>query len=66
MKWEGGEESSNVEDRRGLSGTHVAMGGGGVVVLLIAYFLGINPSQLGQIFGNSTSSSGERAAGVPW
>jgi predicted metalloprotease len=65
MRWEGGEESANVEDRRGLSGTHVALGGGGIVVMLIAYFLGINPSQLGQILGNGQSNSGQQSRVAP-
>ena len=38
MKWEGREQSSNVEDRRGMRGPAVAAGGGGLllVVLMIA------------------------------
>jgi len=38
MKWEGREQSSNVEDRRGMKGPAVAAGGGGLllVVLMIA------------------------------
>lgn len=42
MLWQGRRESSNVEDRRGITGGHVAVGGGiiGVIVLLLNYFLG--------------------------
>ncbi|MEP7165889.1 MAG: neutral zinc metallopeptidase [Ferruginibacter sp.] len=42
MLWRGRRESSNVEDRRGLSGGKIAAGGGliGVVVILINLFLG--------------------------
>ena len=38
MKWEGREQSSNVEDRRGMRGPAVAAGGGGLllIVLMIA------------------------------
>ncbi len=38
MKWEGREQSSNVEDRRGMRGPAVAAGGGGLwlVVIMIA------------------------------
>ena len=38
MKWEGREQSSNIEDRRGMKGPAVAAGGGGLllVVLMIA------------------------------
>ena len=36
MKWEGQRESENVEDRRGISGGHVAAGGGiGLVVMVV-------------------------------
>ncbi|MEI7685440.1 MAG: neutral zinc metallopeptidase [Planctomycetota bacterium] len=51
MKWEGREESDNVEDRRGMkAGT--MLGGGGVLVVavvLIAQFLGADPEQAKQI-----------------
>ena len=42
MKWMGQRESSNVEDRRGISGGGIAVGGGiiGVIVLLVKFFLG--------------------------
>ncbi|MFL9843267.1 KPN_02809 family neutral zinc metallopeptidase [Flavobacterium rhizosphaerae] len=42
MKWRGRRQSNNVEDRRGVSGGQVAVGGGiiGVIVLLINMFMG--------------------------
>jgi len=42
MKWMGQRESTNVEDRRGISGGGIAVGGGiiGVIVLLVKLFLG--------------------------
>ena len=42
MLWQGRRESENVEDRRGITGGHVAVGGGvlGVIALIINYFLG--------------------------
>jgi uncharacterized protein len=42
MKWFGDRESSNVEDRRGISGGHVAAGGGviGFIIYLVYTFLG--------------------------
>jgi len=43
MKWEGGEESQNVEDRRGVGAGRV-IGGGTMLLLVIGYFLGIDPS----------------------
>jgi predicted metalloprotease len=41
MKWTGRRESSNVEDRRGISGGGLAVGGGiiGVIVILVKVFL---------------------------
>jgi predicted metalloprotease len=48
MRWAGDRESTNVEDRRGLSGGHIAVGGGigSLVIGLIIYLLGGNPSQV--------------------
>ena len=42
MQWSGRRESSNVDDRRGITGGHVAVGGGliGVIFLLAKFFLG--------------------------
>ncbi len=54
MKWLGRRGSSNVEDRRGMSGGGLATGGGviGVIIYLIYSFLGggeIDPNQIPQI-----------------
>lgn len=42
MDWKGRRESSNVDDRRGISGGGIAMGGGiiGVLFILAQFFLG--------------------------
>ena len=50
MRWQGGRESDNVEDRRGVPGGPVVFGGIGtlVIVLLAAYF-GIDPRPLLQM-----------------
>jgi hypothetical protein len=42
MLWQGRRESSNVEDRRGITGGHVAVGGGilGVIALVLNFLLG--------------------------
>ena len=47
MDWQGGRESGNVEDRRGLGAVGVGgLGAGGVVLALIGYFVfGISPNQ---------------------
>jgi len=58
MKWRQGRRSSNVEDRRGLRVSRpVAIGGGGIgllVIVVIALFLGVDPTPLLQ---NTTSTS---------
>jgi uncharacterized protein len=47
MRWEGGRESANVEDRRGMSGVGIAGGGiGAVVVVVLALLFGVDPSVL--------------------
>jgi predicted metalloprotease len=48
MLWRGQRQSENIEDRRGLSGGGLAVGGGlgGIVVLIIALLLGADPRQL--------------------
>src|SRR5436190_5528409 len=51
MQWEGRAESTNVEDRRGFRPAGMALGGGGIIVMLIAMFLGIDPNQLGGLVG---------------
>lgn len=48
MKWRGNRQSDNVEDRRGISGGQVAVGGGiiGIIVLLLNLFGGENAKML--------------------
>lgn len=50
MRWQGRQGSGNVEDRRGIGGGGIAVGGGiiGVIVLLFNLFTGgnVDPSQL--------------------
>lgn len=47
MRWQGRRESSNVEDRRGLSPKGVIGGGiGGIAIILIVMLLGGDPSSL--------------------
>lgn len=45
MRWRGQRQSTNVEDRRGMSfgGRGAAIGGGGIVIALIAVLLGVDP-----------------------
>jgi predicted metalloprotease len=52
MKWEGREESENVEDQRGSGRTVMAVGGGAtLLILLIAAYFGFDPQPLLQLFG---------------
>jgi predicted metalloprotease len=47
MRWRDERQSENVEDRRGMSGGKIAIGGlGGIVVLVIALLFGADPRQL--------------------
>lgn len=51
MKWQGRRQSDNVEDRRGLSGGKVAVGGGviGIIILLLNVFGGENGQTIGNV-----------------
>lgn len=62
MRWRGERQSDNVEDRRGMSVSRGAkvggIGGLGLVaVVVISMFLGVDPSALLQIVGQTTQSS---------
>ena len=65
MLWQGRRESSNVEDRRGITGGHIAAGGGiiGVVVFVLNLLLGGNAdvSQLPLPNQNQPLSAEEQA-----
>ena len=63
MKWEGGRESDNVEDRRddggggGGMGRGIAGGGIGVVLIaVVAMFLGVDPSMILGLLGGGGGS----------
>src|SRR5689334_9457001 len=60
MRWIGDRESSNVEDRRGMSGGGIAAGGGilGLVVLVISLLTGHDP-------GSLPSPDGSNPGGAP-
>lgn len=48
MQWQNRRESGNVEDRRKITGGHVAIGGGalGLIILLVKVFIGGDSAQL--------------------
>lgn len=58
MRWNGQRESTNVEDRRGMSTGGMVAGGGitSIVVLLIALLFGVDPSALLQQGGSEDGS----------
>jgi predicted metalloprotease len=62
MEFDDDKTSSNVEDRRGMGGGRVAVGGIGTVIVAIAasYFLGIDPSVVLNIL-----SGAEQSVSVP-
>ncbi|MFT3879601.1 MAG: neutral zinc metallopeptidase [Gemmatales bacterium] len=54
MQWEDREESSNVEDRRGMSPkAGMALGGGGILILIIALIFGLDPRQVANLVGGA-------------
>jgi uncharacterized protein len=66
MDWESGRRSDNIEDRRGL-GRPVAVGGGvTVLILLVGWLFGVDPSQLLQLLSQTTpDSQGTTASSAP-
>jgi predicted metalloprotease len=72
MKWEGQDQSSNVEDRRGSGGLGGRIGGrgigiGGIVIAVLASLIfGINPlTVLGLLGGTGMTSGGGTAQQAP-
>ena len=65
MKWIGRAGSQNIEDRRGMSGGGMAVGGGLgglVLVLLISALTGQNPADLINTVGPSSETVAPGAA----
>jgi uncharacterized protein len=55
MEWEDRQESSNVEDQRGMSAGAVggiAAGGGGLLILVLALLFGVDPGKLSDKLGH--------------
>jgi predicted metalloprotease len=64
MDWEKGEQSENLEDRRRTGPRNIAIGGGvGIVVILIAALLGINPDKVKQFLANVPAGQAEQGQG---
>jgi predicted metalloprotease len=53
MRWQDQRQSDNIEDRRGMSGGKIAIGGlGGLIVLVLALVFGADPRQLLQQYSD--------------
>jgi len=64
MRWRSGRRSTNIEDRRGSGAAPKLLGGGigTIVIILVALYLGVDPTPLlqGLQTGTGASSSGTR------
>jgi predicted metalloprotease len=59
MKWEEGRRSTNVEDRRGLTATRGAVGGGAIILALVAALLGAPAGTVRDILGGGRTTTTE-------
>lgn len=61
MKWQGNQESDNVEDRRRIGPRGLAIGGGSaLIILLLGAIFGVDPEMLRQLVGNPQVNPGEQ------
>lgn len=68
MRWQGGRRSGNVQDRRGMPGRGLMIGGGGagtVILLLIVLCMGGDPMALLQQIDQGQPGGGQPGAGQP-
>ena len=62
MRWRDLRQSGNVEDRRGMGGRGLAVGGiGSVVILIVAFLLGVDPRKLLNSGGDTSPMPGTNA-----
>jgi uncharacterized protein len=60
MRWEDREQSSNVEDRRRMSPqAGMALGGGGIIILIIALIFGLDPKKVANVVGQAGGGGGQ-------
>src|SRR6516164_1366992 len=65
MRWEGGRQSENLEDRRRMSPKGMAIGGGGaLVILIVGLLLGFDPNQIQKLLNNPQGPGGPGGAAV--
>ena len=55
MRWRGGRESGNIEDRRGIHPAAIGGGVGAVVLAIVAMLLGVDPREVLQQSGDTTA-----------
>ena len=67
MRWAGGRRSDNVEDRRGMGGGRIAIGGGvgGLIVLVLALLFGADPRALLRQMQTDTAQEAPSQPGAP-
>src|SRR5262245_56850751 len=67
MKWEGREESENVEDRRMLGKkAGLALGGAGTLIaIVLALAFGVDPQQVAKFIGAGAAPQGQGQANAP-
>jgi predicted metalloprotease len=65
MRWESGRRSDNVEDRRGAGLRRGAVGGGAILVALVAALLGAPPETIRQILGGGGPVVTDEAGRAP-
>jgi len=59
MRWQGGEQSGNLEDRRSIGGRGMALGGGGIlVVIVLSLLFGADPQQVQQALQQQQGPAG--------
>lgn len=67
MKWEGREQSENVEDRRGMGRkAGLAAGGAGILILLIATLFGFDPQQVKRLLDAGGGGGGQQQRDPNW
>jgi predicted metalloprotease len=66
MRWQGGEQSENLEDRRRIGPKTMAVGGiGALVLLVLGYLFGVDPQKLNQLVGNVQVGDNRQADARP-
>jgi predicted metalloprotease len=59
MRWEGGRQSDNLEDRRRMSPRGMAIGGGGaLVIVILGLIFGLDPKDINQLLNNPPGGAG--------